>query len=162
MSTTLVQAAADGAHVFSTDPVIRGCVVKLSRLVQDWFSTRGHDLGEVSLHSGLAKQFVFVEVRTPSGLPVRVACEFQARAKGEVLQAWLHVRATAGNGWVPKDSATVELRYGDHPGVYKMELLSKQLLEFLGMHENSPQPQGTLVSTMLQELMDEVETSALA
>lgn len=168
MSTTLVQAAAAGVRAFSTDPVVRACMERLSPMMQDWFVGQGCALHEVSLHQdyllngNLGQQFVFMEVRTPTGLPVRVACCFQARAEGESLLAWLCVRAAAGNGWVPLDSAQAEVRYGEHHGVYKIELLSQRLLTLLGMHENSTQLEGTSVSRMLRDVMDEVETTALA
>lgn len=168
MSTTLIQAAAAGVRTFSTDPVIRTCVARLSTLVQAWFSEQGYVVREVKLagdyllNGNLGKQSVFMEVVTPSGLPVRTACEFRVRAEGDALLAWLQVRGAAGNGWVPLDSAQVELRYGEHPGVYKMELLSQRLLALLGILEGSTQLEGTSVSPMLRDLMDEVETSALA
>lgn len=168
MSTTLAQAAAAGVRAFSTDPVVRAGLERLSPLVQAWFTGQGCVVQEVSFHRDFllngnqGAQFVFMDVRSPTGLPVRVACEFLAHAAGESLLARLRVRAAAGNGWVLLDSANAELRYGDHPGVYKMELLSQRLLTLLSLEESGASLKGTPVATMLRSVMDEVETSALA
>lgn len=169
MSTLLVKAAADGVRAFSSDPVVKQLMVQLSTLLQSWFSRQGYEIevcelfGDYLLHGNLGKQSVLLQLRKPAdGAALRVVCELRTLAQDATLCAWLQLRRASNGPWATKDSAQVRVHYGDHPGSYKMQLVTKQLRALLDIAENVLRLEDTAVPVLLQAVMDEVELSDLA